>query len=89
MQHVNLVSVYERAQYYYAKRQYKKARKLFASIVSEIGASDTDSMADIELHNCAMAYLRKAYKSEPAAVKPWAILLVVLLIGSVVYLWVR
>ena len=59
MQHGHLVDVYNKAQKHYNKKNFRRARKHFRKIVSEIYASDTDCMADINLCNYSEDYLEE------------------------------
>ena len=59
MQHGHLVDVYNKAQKHYNKKNFRRARKYFRKIVSEIYASDTDCMADINLCNSSENYLEE------------------------------
>lgn len=59
MQHGHLVDVYNKAQKHYNKKNFRRARKHFRKIVSEIHASDTDCMADINLCNSSEDYLEE------------------------------
>ena len=59
MQHGHLVDVYNKAQKHYNKKNFRRARKHFRKIVSEIYASDTDCMADINLCNSSEDYLEE------------------------------
>ena len=59
MQHGHLVDVYNKAQKHYNKKNFRRARKHFRKIVSEIYASDTDCMADINLCNSSENYLEE------------------------------
>jgi hypothetical protein len=59
MQHGHLVDVYNKAQKHYNKKNFRRARKHFRKIVSEINASDTDCMADINLCNSSEDYLEE------------------------------
>lgn len=51
MRHSNLVDKYNKAQRHFEKGNYRRAKWLFESIVSEISSSDTDAAGDIHLHN--------------------------------------
>jgi len=57
MQHGHLVDVYNKAQGHYKKKNFRRAKNLFEKIVTELSASDTDCMADIELYNSSESYL--------------------------------
>ena len=59
MQHGHLVDVYNTAQKHYNKKNFRRAKKHFRKIVSEIYASDTDCMADINLCNSSENYLEE------------------------------
>ncbi len=59
MQHGHLVDVYNKAQKHYNKKNFRRARKHFRKVVTEIYASDTDCMADIELCNSSESYLEE------------------------------
>jgi hypothetical protein len=59
MQHRHLVDVYNKARKHYNKKNFRRAKKLFEKIVSELYASDTDCMADIELCNSSEDYLEE------------------------------
>ena len=59
MQHGHLVDVYNKAQEHYKKKNFRRAKNLFEKIVTELSASDTDCMADIELYNWSESYLEE------------------------------
>ena len=59
MQHGHLVDVYNKGQKHYDKKNFRRAKKYFEKIVSELYASDTDCMADIELCNSSESYLEE------------------------------
>jgi len=62
MRHVHLVDVYNKAQEHYKKKNFRRARKHFRKVVTEIYDSDTDSMGDINLCNSSKAYLKEINK---------------------------
>ena len=59
MQHGHLVEVYNKAQDHYHKKKFNRAKKGFEKIVSEIYASDTDCMADLNLCSSSESYLEE------------------------------
>ena len=59
MQHGHLVDFYNKAQEHYKKKNFRRAKNLFEKIVTELSASDTDCMADIELCNWSESYLEE------------------------------
>jgi hypothetical protein len=57
MEHGHLVEKYNKAQHHFNKKKYRKAKRLFESISTEIYASDTDCMADLNLCDASQNYL--------------------------------
>lgn len=85
MQHGHLVDVYNKAQKHYNKKNFRRARKHFRKIVSEIYASDTDCMADINLCNSSEDYLEEINELNLSSNLVVWILLVLAAAGVVIF----
>ena len=88
MRHSHLVDKYDKAQMHFKKGNYRKARRMFKSIVFELFSSDTDSMADIQLHNSAMRYLNEIEGKDLSLNKGYLISItfaIVVVIGIILY----
>lgn len=85
MQHGHLVDVYNKAQKHYNKKNFRRARKHFRKIVSEIYASDTDCMADINLCNYSEDYLEEINELNLSSNLVVWILLVLAAAGVVIF----
>lgn len=59
MQHGYLVGTYNKAQKLFYNKKFRRAKKLFEKITSEIYSSDTDCMADIQICGSAEEYLQE------------------------------
>lgn len=90
MRHGSLIEKYQKAEYHFEKGNYKRAEALFRQIVFELEASDTDSMADIDLHNSAESYLDEIMERKHTEVKNRPrvvpIIVIVLLLMIVLYI---
>lgn len=85
MRHSNLVNKYNKAQKHFEKGNYRRAKWLFESIVFEIASSDTDSMADIHLHNSAEEYLEEINQKDLSIRKELWIIFILLIIILALY----
>lgn len=85
MQHGHLVDVYNKAQKHYNKKNFRRARKHFRKIVSEIYTSDTDCMADINLCNSSEDYLEEINELNLSSNLVVWILLVLAAAGVVIF----
>lgn len=58
MEHGHLVDTYNKAQKLFYMKKYSRAKRLFQRIVSELYASDSDCVADMQLCGSSEEYLQ-------------------------------
>lgn len=85
MRHSNLVDKYNKAQKHFEKGNYRRAKRLFESIVFEISSSDTDTMGDIHLHNSAEQYLEEINEQDLSIHKGYWIIIILTTIILTLY----
>lgn len=89
MQHPHLVEKFNRGQRHYKKGNYLRAKWLFEKIVNELSSSDTDSMADISLHNDAVDYLDKISAENLLPIKFLTFITIILILSIIIYLVIK
>ena len=78
MSHSDLTEKYKRGQKHFEKGNFRRAKWIFEQIVLELSASDTDSMADIQLHNSAEEYLENISEQKLSSLR------IPILIGGII-----
>jgi len=80
MRHSDLVEKYQKGQSHFEKGNFRRAKLCFQQIVIELSCSDSDSMADIHLHNSAQDYLDEIReKNIPKSKIPFIIIGIILI----------
>jgi uncharacterized radical SAM superfamily Fe-S cluster-containing enzyme len=86
MEHGHLVDIYNKAQQLYEKKKFRRAKKYFEMITSEIYASDTDCVADMNLCNSSQEYLDDIEEHNLTRNIPyWILIVVIILISLSIY----